>query len=341
MRLRSSVLLLVALALVAGATAASAAAFAQDTPPDNGLGIRLLEVPEARRDDPRAQSYIIDHVVPGTTFSRRIEVSNGTDRALPTTLYAGPASVVDGSFTFGEPGAESELTRWVRLAPTSVEIPAGGRIEAKVSVAVPAAATAGERYGVVWAETPGEKPEGGGVAVNSRVGIRIYLSVGPGGEPATDFSLDTFQPVITDQGRPAVVIETCNRGERAIDVAGSVALADGPGGTSAGPFETAGPRTFAPAECGEVTVAMADGLPRGPWQATARLRSGELERVATAPITFPAGPGRGERVATESPLDSAGGRTVLGLAVLALVAVISALAIVNWRRRRLGATGPA
>lgn len=331
---RILVALLVALALPAGATGAWAQTTSSSTPPDPGLGIRLLEIPEARQDDPRAQSYIIDHVAPGSRFERTIEVSNGSDRPLEVSLYTGAASLDDGVFAFGAPGETNELSGWVSAAPATVTLGPGQRQKVAVAVAVPPTAQAGERYGVVWAETPGEAPAGGGLAVNTRVGIRLYLSVGPGAEPGTDFSLETFEPRVDDDGAPVVVIATCNKGGRAIDLSGDVALADGPGGTSAGPFATATTRTFAPGECGDVTVELADGLPRGPWEATAALRSGEVERTASARITFPDKPGRGEKVPAERVLDSAGGRTALFVAVGLLLLVVVALVTWQLRRRR-------
>jgi hypothetical protein len=39
---------------------------------DGLLGIRLLEAPVERRDDPRARLYVVDHVTPGTTITRRL-----------------------------------------------------------------------------------------------------------------------------------------------------------------------------------------------------------------------------------------------------------------------------
>ena len=52
-----------------------------------------------------------------------------------------------------------------------------------MTIAVPRDAAPGERYGVVWAEVRAAAPAAGGITQVSRVGIRIYLSVGPGGRP--------------------------------------------------------------------------------------------------------------------------------------------------------------
>ena len=332
-------MVLVALALAAGATAASGQTTTTTAPLEPGLGIRLVEIPADRQDDVRARSYIVDHVSPGSSFSRKVEVSNGTDEAMDVALYAGPATVENGTFVFGDPGTSSELTGWVSVEPATLQIGSGQRSIATVTVTVPGDAAAGERYGVVWAETRGAPPADGGVAINNRIGVRIYLSVGAGGEPPTDFSLETFQPVVTDDGDPAVVIETCNDGGRAVDITGEVSLTDGPGGTSAGPFTTENATTFGPGECGDVTVKMSDGLPKGPWNATARLRSGTTERAAKAEITFPDA-GRGEKVDAKG-LDTPGGRLALIFAVLALLAVLAGLALlVRGRSTRPDNPGP-
>ncbi|MGI8791745.1 MAG: peptidase [Acidimicrobiales bacterium] len=335
---RLSIAAVVALAFVAGATAASGQS--SDDPIDPGLGIRLVEIPASRQDDPRARSYIIDHLKQTDVITRTIELANGETRPLDVELYAGPATLRDGTFTFAERGESNDLTGWISIEPSTVQVPAGERSRVVVTIAVPSSAPAGERYGVIWAETPGEPPPGGGVAVNTRVGIRMYLSVGPGAEPDTDFTLDRFQPVVSDDNVPSIVIIACNNGGRAVDLTGHVALADGPGGTSAGPFATPSPTTFAPGECGEVTVDMAAGLPKGPWKATAKLHSGDVVREATANITFPDSPGRGEVVTAERVLDSAGGRAAMLAALVLLVVVLLGLGTVGLRlraKRREGA----
>jgi hypothetical protein len=48
-----------------------------------------------------------------------------------------------------------------------------------VTIRVPRDAAPGERYGVVWAETRAGPDSGDGITQVNRVGIRLYLSVGP------------------------------------------------------------------------------------------------------------------------------------------------------------------
>lgn len=320
-------LLAVALTLV-GATVASAQS------PDPGLGIRLLEAPSPRANDPRAKSYIVDFVAPGTTFTRAFEVSNGTGRSIGIDLYDGPARVEGGAFVPEARGRENALTSWMTVTPPNARLVPGARIRAQVRVAVPANARAGEYYGVVWAELPGVAPAGGGAAVANRVGIRVYLAVGPGGEPPTSFKLESFTPALDLEGRPSVDIRTCNDGGRAIDITGELTLSQGPGGVSAGPFPSSSSPSFGPGQCGQVVIELDPQLPKGPWVATVTLRSGEEERTARATVTFPDQPGRtAAPVDARQITDTTGGKVALLLAILLLVGVLLIL-FLFWRRRR-------
>jgi len=304
---------------------------AQAPPPgtDPGIGIRLTEAPENRRNDPRATRYIVDHVKAGTTFSRGIEVTNGTDRDVTVNLYAAAATLQNGEFIPASGRAANELSGWTKIEPAALTIAKGGRARATVTVAVPGDATPGERYAVALAELP-PPPGQGLVGLASRVGVRMYLSVGPGDEPTTDFDLETFKP-INEDGKPGVAIHSCNTGGRALDLGGSVKLEKGPAGISAGPFASSQPATFSPGQCADLKILLDPQLPRGPWDATATLKSGAREKTAQATITFPepgqdVPPVKAESAGTsDRPLVAAG---AVGLFVL-----VAAAAFTLWRRR--------
>lgn len=320
--------LLAALPMAPMWAAAQTATSEPSGPVDQGLGIRLLEAPQSLKDDPRARRYIIDHIPAGTTISRAIEVSNGTDRDITVNLYAAAASISSGDFIPASGHTQNELSQWTTLDPPSVSIPKGGRAQAKITIAVPGDATPGERYAVALAELP-PAPGQGLVGLASRVGIRVYLSVGPGGTPPTDFQLQTFVPV-NDAGRPGVSIHSCNTGQRAIDLTGTLKLDNGPGSISAGPFNSTQPSTVAPGQCEDLKILLKPDLPRGPWEATATLRSGTHEKQATAKITFP-GPGHSGK-AVKAHEKGAGGVGLLAAAILVVVG--GAAGIVFYRRRR-------
>ena len=81
----------VTIAFPVGASAASSDAAT------SGIGIRLVDVPVAEQDNPRALLYIVDHLVPGTVIQRRIDVSNTTASTAHVVLYPAAASIANVS----------------------------------------------------------------------------------------------------------------------------------------------------------------------------------------------------------------------------------------------------
>lgn len=294
-----------------------------------GLGVRLLEAPAALVDDPRAQVSIIDDLAPGATIERRVRFSNGDpDEALPVRLYATSASIADGDFRVAEGRVEDELTGWTTISADDLVLEPCSGTEVTVTIAVPADAEAGERYGLVAAEhQPAVEP--GEVVVASRIGVRTYLHVA-GQEPARpELEVETIRPGRDAAGHPTVDIVVDNPGGRAIDVTGEIELTDGPGGLRAGPFPTGGATTLAPGDRGEVGITLDPSLPDGPWRVEVTLRSGQLEERAEAIITFPEA-GQGEAV----PLHPLQDRGVLLPIAAALLALALLLLLLAWRRRR-------
>lgn len=272
-----------ALAPAIGTSAVSASA-QQDS---GGVGIRLLEAPTARQNDPRARRSIVDHVKPGESFSRLFEVSNTTDGRRSISIYAAAADVRGGEFVTADGRTQNELSGWITIDTAVADLQAGQSAKPRLTITVPRDASAGERYAVVWAELPPRKPAGGGIAVVNRVGLRVYLSVGAGGEPPTDFTIDSLTAERDAQSRPVVKATVHNTGGRALDLSGVLRLKDGPGGLSAGPFDARLGTTLAIGATEPVTVPLDQRLPDGPWLATIELRSSTTVRTAQATITFP------------------------------------------------------
>jgi len=78
---------------VAGALAPATGALSQTAPgAQPSIGIRLLQAPVSLQNDPRAKTYIIDHVAPGMTISRRVAVSSTYDSPVEVKLYSGRRS---------------------------------------------------------------------------------------------------------------------------------------------------------------------------------------------------------------------------------------------------------
>jgi len=338
-RVRLTPLVVAALALTAvaaapahAATEATAPSPAAPAPPAGSIGLRLLDAPVAAADDPRARVYIVDHLAPGTVIERRIEVGNTTDSTVSIALYPAAATVEDGSFVGAADDTANELSTWTSVAPPAADVPAGGSAVATVRIAVPPDAPPGEQYGVVWAETRSEPADGGGVVQVSRVGIRLYVSVGPGGAPAAAFTIDSVTAERGPDGRPMVLATVHNTGGRALDMNGTLQLLAGPGVLRAGPFPATLGSTLAIGATEPVVIALDPQLPAGPWQAQITLRSGLLEGAAEATITFPDA-GAGPAVTTTSERPGWLYPAIAGLALL-LLGVAAPLGMRGLRRRR-------
>ncbi len=339
-------LLLAVLTCVGIATPSSATSSAAPTPAPvgicaPGLGIGLLEVPRATLKDPRARNYVIDAVRPGATFSRKIQVCNGTKAPLAVSLYPDAATIADGAFTLAAGRGTNELTSWMSVSPASVTVPPGKAAIAEATFTVPDDASIGERYGAIVADSPAIGGAGG-VAVGGRVGIRVYLSVSGSGAPKSDFTIDSLQAVRGKDGTPAVLAKVHNTGKRALDMTGSLQLSDGPAGLSAGPFAAKLGTTLAPGDTAPVVVPLDKAIAGGPWHAVITMKSGLLERRAEGDITFPdaADTASPAVVATELPLYRDRGILVpvaiglLGLLALLLIVLFAQRALRSRRRLR-------
>jgi hypothetical protein len=334
-------------ALVAVALAAAAAlapdAHAGQGPERTGLGLRLLEAPSERRDDPRARTYVIDHVAPGTEFSRKFEVSNDTGASAQVSLYPAAAEVANGSFSAAPGRAANELTGWMSVTPQVVELDHGERVTAVVTYRVPPDASPGERYAAVMAELAPARASGG-MLVSSRVGIRTYLGVGEGGEPASDFVVDSLAGARNAQGAPVVRATVRNTGGRALDMSGELRLLAGPGGLTAGPFPAKLGTTPGIGQSSPVEVVLDRAFPAGPWTVRIELQSGLVRRTAKAVISFPEQPGAvgPAAVATAVPLTEDPDVVIpVAIGLLAAVAVLLLGHHVLRRRRAPARQAPA
>ncbi|MCW2599193.1 MAG: hypothetical protein JWM02_1022 [Frankiales bacterium] len=328
---------LAALAVVAGvltpAAAVSATPFSAAA--DGQLGIRLLDAPTDRRDDPRARIYIVDHVHGGDVVSRHIAVSNTTAGSMQVETYAAGASVSGGAFVFADGRTGNELSSWTAVTPSPLVVPAGGQADARVTITVPRDATDGERYGVVWAQAT--STGAGNVHTVSRVGIRIYLSVGEGKEPRSSFTVDTLQAERRPDGVPVVLARVHNTGARALDMRGTLQLRSADG-LSAGPYDATLGTTLAPGESEPVRIVVPKVVNGGPWTATLTLSSGQLQRRVQGVITFPdtAGTASVPVRATDVPLYK--NRSLVGIVAAVLIGLLSlallAIGLLALLRRR-------
>jgi hypothetical protein len=308
------------------------------TAAEGGIGIRLIDIPESSAADPRARLYVIDHLAPGTTISRRVEVSNTTAEAVEVATYAAAAGISSGTFIGSEGRTVNELSQWTTVTPGVRRLAPGTVGIVVVTVTVPVDAAPGEYYGVVWAETESASSASNGIFVVNRVGIRMYISVGPGGPPAADFAITALRASRSQDGSPAVAATVVNTGGRALDIGGSLTLTDGPGGLTAGPYEATLGITSAIGSTEEIQVVLDPRVPDGPWTAMITLRSGLIERSAIAVISFPV---TGSAAPVTIEADSSWGMlklTAVVASVVVIVLIVATLIKLRGTRRLCGPT---
>lgn len=256
----------------------------RSTAPQHQFGVRLLQVPVSEAGDPRAGEYIIDHLSPGAVIHREFQVTDLGSGPLQLSLYPAAASVAHGTFQFAAGRTQNDMTTWVHLSRAMAALSAHQAATITAIVTVPRDAPPGEQYGVIWAE---QATKGAGnVTLVSRVGIRLYLSIGSGGAPASAFSLGQPSTSRGPGGTRIVRVLVHNTGGRALDVRGTLQLTGGQSGLQAGPFNTTAVVTVAPGQSYPATFSLSPNIPPGPWQATFTLTSGLLKQTEKATIRF-------------------------------------------------------
>ena len=295
--------------------------------PQGTFGVRLVDVPVSEAGNPRALRYIIDYLPTGAVIHRRILVANDEARTARFSVYADAAYISGGEFVGYAGATRNELTNWISVQHPAVTLAAGQSVMDMVTIRVPPGATRGEHYGVIWVQQSSQARNHAGIGVLevARVGIRVYLAVGPGGAPPTSFDITSVTGHLTDAGRPVIVAHVNNTGGRAIDLSGTVRLADGPADTSAGPFRVQRIVTLAPGQSWNVTFTLPHSLPVGSWRATVTLASGLTSATATATVLL-------------APVVAQAFVSGMQLIWLALIAFVGVLAAVMgryaWRHRR-------
>ncbi|MGF7238513.1 MAG: peptidase, partial [Frankia sp.] len=158
----------------------------------------------------------------------------------------------------------------------------------------------------------------------SRVGVRIYLSVGPGGGPPSDFQISGVTVRRVAGGRRVVSATVANTGGRAVDLSGTLTLSAGPGGLSSPAVPVTLGSTLAVGASERASAVLGRTVPAGRWTARFDLRGDGLERSGQAQIWVPAASATSPWAGRWYPVGIACG-----------VVAGSALLTVGIRRRRL------
>ena len=250
----------------------------------SGIGVKLVDPPASSATSPFARTYITGTFQAGSQVKADVEVSNTTTRPQTISIYAAGASMRAGAFSFAAGRVKNELSRWTGVSRSHLRLGPGRATIVTVRVRIPANATRGERYSVMWASV--DAPGNTGVTLVNRVGVRMYLSVG--GAAAPRYTISTPRASRTPNGAPRVGAIVTNTGPSTITVSGWMTLSHGPGGLRVGPFHVKLARPLAPGASRRVATQLTSQLPRGPWRVEVALTSGSTHHSATTTLTFPA-----------------------------------------------------
>ncbi|MFY1636465.1 WxL protein peptidoglycan domain-containing protein [Solwaraspora sp. WMMB335] len=118
---------------------------------------------------------------PGATLTDYVAITNHSDQPITLDVYASDAFTTEqGGFDLLAADAEPvDVGSWVTFETRTVVVPSTSRLDIPFTIAVPDNATPGDHPGGIVASlaATGTDAQGNQVAVDHRVGARIYLRV--------------------------------------------------------------------------------------------------------------------------------------------------------------------
>ncbi|WP_422771446.1 WxL protein peptidoglycan domain-containing protein [Plantactinospora sp. WMMC1484] len=342
MRLPTSIAAVVAgavSALVLGAVPAAAAPTPTPTPtPSGSVPARPAPVTwgvtPSSPTGPNGRASFGYKLDPGARVTDYVAVTNHSARPLTLSLYASDAvTTPQGGFDL-LPGGQRpvDVGSWVRLTAPTLTIPSTSRMDVPFTLTVPENATPGDHVGGIVASLAATTTDGQGnqVAVDHRVGARIYLRVT--GELRPALALEGLRVDHRASGNPFAggeIVATAT-----IRNTGNVRLAGQPMTESAGLFGL-GRRSAS-------GTALPEILPGGAVRTTVRLRGvAPLFRLTVTTTVVPAAV-EGQAL-DPHPAEASEEVTVWAvpwrqlLLVLLVLGAVGALLMLRRRRRRRAA----
>lgn len=174
-------------AVTAGAGAMTAAAslpvagLPATGPGDGGQRRTTFGVQPSAAKKPDARPNFSYAVTPGAAVKDHIAVLNYADEPLTLRVYAGDAfTTADGGFDlYAANHRPTDVGSWVKLGRNLLRVPARSRAIIPFTLTVPRNVTPGDHTGGIVASLAATRTDkqGNKVAVDQRVGARIYLRV--------------------------------------------------------------------------------------------------------------------------------------------------------------------
>lgn len=183
-------------------------------PNAGGIGVRLLAPPGGMAESRLAHTYVVGVLAPGTSIRRLVEIGNSTGRAARVAVYSAAATIRQGLFVFASGRRRNDLASWTRISRPSLWLPPRSKASVTLTVKVPSDASSGEHCAVVWAELAATVSKQ--VRLVNRVGVRLYVTVGPGGKAPADFKIGPLSASRSGAGDPFVSALVSNNGTRTL-----------------------------------------------------------------------------------------------------------------------------
>ncbi|MEV7232370.1 DUF916 domain-containing protein [Polymorphospora sp. NPDC051019] len=180
----------VALAAVAGPLAGPAGAAPAPSPaptpgatadPDTAAPAAAWSVQPSGRGGPGNRPFFSYDLAPGGTVTDHVGVTNLGTAPVTLTVYGSDAyNTTSGGFDLlPADRPPTDVGGWIRLAQTTVTVPARSRADIPFTLTVPANATPGDHAGGIVASVTSSSADARGHAtrLEQRVGSRVYLRV--------------------------------------------------------------------------------------------------------------------------------------------------------------------
>ncbi|QEO14202.1 hypothetical protein FLP10_07060 [Agromyces intestinalis] len=245
---------------------------------EDEAGIRWAVAPAPAADGGARQVLLID-AQPGETLSDTVDVSNLGASALTLDVYATDAlNTESGDFTL-LPASEppQDAGTWISLDAGRVEVAPATAVRIPITISVPDDATPGDHAAGIVASRFVAGPAGGsGLAVDQRVGTRVFVRVAGALAPGFELTISgvDYNPWLFPVANPAA------RVDYEIRNTGNVALGGDLGGRLTGPFGLplgGGPSApvplVLPGQSVHGTLSSSDALPIGLLDAAVTLTS--------------------------------------------------------------------
>ncbi len=158
-----------------------------------GGGAVTWGVAPANQSGPDGRTAFVYSLDPGEVVDDFVAVSNFSEDPIDLDVYGNDAfNTPEGAFDLLPADEEPvDVGSWLQVAQEEIVVPARSRVIVPFRLSVPTVVTPGDHAGGIVASVVTPSSEGVGVAVDRRVGARMYIRVS--GELAPALEIDDVQ----------------------------------------------------------------------------------------------------------------------------------------------------